>query len=57
MPAMRMKSLRALEEARKARRERDRAARRQAHRRADHRLLGDERLVEAIGMDFLERAR
>ena len=35
-------------------RERNRAARGQAHGRADHHLLGDEELVEAIGMHGLE---
>ena len=32
----------------------DGAASRQAHRRADHHLFGDEILIEAIGEDFLE---
>ena len=44
----------ARQEAGERRGERNRAARRQAHRGADHHLLGDEVLVEAIGRDLLE---
>ncbi len=45
---------RAREEAGKRRGERDRAARGQPHRRADHHLLGDEVLIEAIGQRLFE---
>ena len=45
---------RAGEEAREGRGERDRAPRRQPHRRAHHDLLGDEVLVEAVRRDLLE---
>ena len=51
---MRMKSAARVEEAGERRRKRNRAARRQPHRRADHHLLGDEVLVEAIGKRLLE---
>ena len=45
---------RARQEAGEGRRERNRAARGQPHGRADHHLLGDEVLVEAIGQHLLE---
>ena len=44
----------ARQEAGEGRRKRNRAARRQPHRRADHRLLGDEYLIEAIRVRLLE---
>ena len=51
---MRMKSAARVEEAGERRRERNRAAGGEAHRRADHDLLGDEDLEEPIGRDLLE---
>ncbi len=44
----------AVEEAGERRREWNRAACREPHRRSDHDLLGDEHLEEAIGCDLLE---
>jgi len=46
--------VRARQEARERRREWNRAARGQPHRGADHRLLGDEVLIEAVGQRLLE---
>ena len=53
-PAMRMKSAARVRKAGERGRKRDRSARRQAHRRTDHPLLGDEAFVEPIRVRLLE---